>query len=97
MGYKVGEFRQKTEAESSSLKYYFGEDSDWFDHKETKKQKVINSWRDKVNTSEPRKCYKCGKPYSIERGEKGILRKKILPNFFFKIPMKSGRCGNCDC
>tara|TARA_R110002020_G_scaffold474889_2_gene707849 strand:- start:3404 stop:3697 length:294 start_codon:yes stop_codon:yes gene_type:complete len=97
MGYKVGEFRTRTEAESSSLKYFFGADSDWFDDKETKKAKVINSWRNKVKTSEPKRCYLCGEPYSIDRmSDSGLLKKIKLPHFFFNIPMQSGRCDECS-
>ena len=94
--YKVGEFKTKTEAESSSLKYFFGADSDWFDHKETKKNKVVSSWRKKAKGSEPKKCKLCGEPYSIERITKtGLLKKRKLPKFFFKLPMESGRCDEC--
>lgn len=93
---KIAEFYNRTFAESESLKNFFGADSDWFDWKDVKKHKVIESWRSKNVFTEPKKCHVCCKPYSQERTPNGKLIEKYLPHFFFRLPMQSGRCKNCE-
>ena len=92
---KIAEYYNRTDAESKSLKHFFGSDSDWFDCKQQQKYKVIESWRNKNVSTEPKKCYKCNRPFSTERTKKGLIRKTYLPHFFFRLPMQSGRCSKC--
>ena len=92
---RVAEYYKRTNAESKSLKYFFGEDSEWFDWKHLKKYKVIESWRIKSVTTEPQRCYICKMPFAMEKNKKGLCEQQYLPQFFFNIRMQSGRCSNC--
>ncbi len=82
----------------NDLRYYFGEDADeWIDKKEIKKQKVVDTWKNK-STSQypPYLCTICNRYWSY-----GLTQNHKKAQFYLKksiyggLPCDTNTCNNC--